>query len=213
MKLIPTILFALTCIISNAQEGNGSYTKDLGFNTYFVLRGILETDQTPFSLMYKKYKSETKATRLGISLSGYHYKTSGDNSTNYVDQSSISLALSFGKEFQKNLDDRNKWIWYYGGDIIPNITYFNQDYYINNDKYQETTIKGFGLSARPFLGIRWNLNPRLYIAAEASASLGYSFRKNDSKLVNPETILQDTKSNNLGINMNGASGIFLFYRF
>jgi hypothetical protein len=193
-----------------AQEDQISFTRDIGFNTNFIFRGIFETDQTPFSLMYKKYQSDDKAVRLGLSVSAQLSNTSGD-AGNYNNTSSIGLSFSWGKEFQKKLS--NHWTWYFGYDVIPSVSYHAINYYNSGDKVQQYRTSGIGVSGRPFLGIRFDINQRLYVAAEASASLSYSYNSMKVTAYNPENVLQDTDTNNLGLRMNGASGIFIFYRF
>ena len=69
--------------------------RDIGFNTTFILQGILQSDQTPFSLMLKKYVAEDKAVRIGIDdTNGY------TGSTAYFNTSAGTLSLAIGKEYQ-----------------------------------------------------------------------------------------------------------------
>ncbi len=214
-KTIP--LVALLCFFAHtifAQENEQEeFTRDIGFNTTFILQGIFQSNQTPFSLMYKKYTSPTKAIRLGASFS-FNFTKSDVNENflnNFTDNSHASLTLTIGKEFQKELS--KNWVWYYGGDILPSVWFSNYDYYSSNTKYSEDRYYNIGLGARPFLGIRYNLTRRLYLAAEASALLSYNFLRFKSESLELDEVTRDIKQSNAGLKLSPASGIFLFYRF
>lgn len=207
---VPVILLTIS-FLSNAQDDQNPFSRDIGFNTNFILSGIFESDQTPFSVMYKKYTSQNKATRLGLSISAQFNNTSGDIATNYNNTSATDLSFSWGVELQKSLSKH--WVWYYGIDVIPSVSYYKINYFSGGNKYQDYRTIGGGISGRPFLGIRFDINPRLYLAAEASASLWYIYTSTKATAYNPEEVIQNTDTNNIGLRMRGASGIFLFYRF
>ena len=69
-KLLTSFLFVLPAAYLFAQdvETPPSFQKDIGFNTTFILQGIFNSGQTPFSLMYKKYTAENRAIRFGANV-------------------------------------------------------------------------------------------------------------------------------------------------
>jgi hypothetical protein len=213
--LLAGVMLCYASCLSAQEKPADNFKHDIGFNTYFVLRGIIESEVTPFSLMYKRYTSETKAIRLGIDASLSITNNSGDPnvpSSDYSNNSFVAIGLSIGKEYQKHLSP--KWIWYYGADLVPSFYSTNNESYIDNNISQTYFDSRFGLSARPFIGIRFNLHPRLYISAEANASLTYAWSKNIQKYYTPdETVARDVHGNTLNLSVSPASGVFLFYRF
>ena len=76
--LLAGVMLCYASCLSAQEKPADTFKHDIGFNTYFVLRGIIESEVTPFSLMYKKYSSETRATRFGIDLSLGITNNSGD---------------------------------------------------------------------------------------------------------------------------------------
>jgi hypothetical protein len=215
---IKTLLIALLSSLLYSASGqsndpDGNYKRDVGFNTVFILQGVFNSNSTPFSLMYKKYTSDNRALRFGTSINiNLNRDNPSNNSTsNYSKTSYASISAAFGKEFQKLIT--TKWTWYYGGDLIP--SFYSDEYlnYQNGNKYSENKTKSYGLSVRPFLGIRFALNPRLYLSAEANLSLGYTKGKVFQKYFDPENIVIDNDNTNYSVTASPASGIFIFYRF
>ena len=124
-NLITPFLLLFSVDYLHAQDAPVSYQNDIGFNTTFVLQGLFNSDQTPFSLMYKKYKAEKKAWRLGVDTYMNINKTDTKTSTsNFTDFSSGYVGLVVGLELQKQIDKR--WVWYYGGDFLPYYSFNNQ---------------------------------------------------------------------------------------
>jgi hypothetical protein len=206
-----TILLNLNFALAQ-EEDPQIYKRDVGFNTTFIVQGILQSDQTPFSLMFKKYVAENKAIRIGLAaffnLDNTH---AFSGSTSYYNTSVGSLYLTIGKEYQKPIDKR--WTWYFGGDSVPFFSFNNQDLYQSGNLYSESESSSVGVSLRPFLGIRFNLNPRLYLSAEANVGLTYAYTKNMVQYVDTIEPFVDRVSNNFSFTTNPASGLFLYYRF
>lgn len=210
--LLSVIVLLNVTFVFAQEEVPQTYKKDIGFNTTFILQGVLQSDQTPFSLMLKKYIAENKAIRIGVDLFFDLDDTdSNAGSTAYFNTSAGTLSLAIGKEYQKPIDER--WVWYFGGDSVPFYTFNNQDYYQGGDLNAETESSSVGVSLRPFLGIRFNLNPRLYLSAEANVGLQYAYQKNMVKYTGTSDPYVDSQSNNFSFTMNPASGLFLYYRF
>lgn len=212
------LAFVLAVISLQAQEksnsASSSYTRDFGFNTYFILQGLFQSQQAPFSVMYKKYTSERAAFRLGFSGS-FSSNNSDVNvappNQSYYDNSAASIELTVGREFQNELG--GKWMWYYGLDLLPTYSFNNSIGYSGTQKINMNKNSAYGFGVKPFLGIRYNINPRLYISAEASAQLMYLISKNLQKNYSPEQTIRDATANNVTFDLRPASGLFIFYRF
>src|SRR5688500_4724644 len=122
-KFNPLIIaFVLSSILCRAQETQeSSFLKhDIGFNTNFIIGDLFQSSETPFSIMYKRYTSPTKAIRIGMDLNFGSSDSKGQNSspTNmYYDSKSIYVALVVGREWQNIISKR--WMFYYGIDLVP----------------------------------------------------------------------------------------------
>jgi hypothetical protein len=216
MKSIISVLLCLLAITLYSQDlpDLKAYSKDIGFNTNFLFDGIFNTTGSPFDLMLKKQKMSHLANRFGLSLyanistntrngSGYNYKY--DN---------YSLSLSFGKEKQNQLSKR--WIFYYGADLAPFYLHYKNGFYYDNQLQNESTNEEIGLQVSPFLGIRFQINDRLYVATEAIFRLAYSLNKTSSKSYDNTNMLineASQKFNNVDVQALPARGISIFYRF
>jgi hypothetical protein len=210
-----SLLLSCLCSIAWAQEepASDAYRHDIGFNTTFILQGIFNSNQTPFSIMYKKVVDNHKATRFGfnIQLNVDSNSPEGTN-TSYIDESNGYFAFSFGKELQQPIGS-SKWIWYYGGDFEPFYQFDNIDHYADSQTYLTSRYHRYGLDVRPFLGIRFDINDRLYLTAEASAILRYAQTSNFINYTNDQEPALDVNGHNLSFSMQAANGIFMFYRF
>jgi hypothetical protein len=206
------LLLCVSCLQAQDDQSPASYKNDIGFNTTFALQGVFDAGQTPFSLMYKRYKAENKAWRFGMDTYVNLNKTNSKSSqSNFSDNSSGYLGLVAGMEIQKKIDKR--WVWYYGGDFVPYYTFNDQNQFSNGELFWENEYKEFGLGFRPFLGIRFDISPRLYLLAEANIILSYSRVKNYSANVNEPIPYTDTEGTRFIFTANPASGLFLYYRF
>ena len=210
----------LLAISSHAQDSTSLafYKHDVGFNTSFILSGIFDSDNNaPVDLLFKQQKSATYANRLGISL-GYHTLNGSVVSGFQIDEIRLNLALAVGKEWQQVLSSH--WLWYGGGDAIPQFRYFSQYAESDNIPIRNNSSTTFGVSARPFLGIRFQINDRLYVSTEASLSLGFNLHRgkdivyrDDNGDGNMEEEKNDIDSFETFIQATPASGIYLFYSF
>ena len=114
-------------------------------------------------------------------------------------------------ETQKRIDKR--WVWYYGGDFVPYYTFVRQNNYSNGELFWENEFNEFGLGFRPFLGIRFDISPRLYLSAEANIILSYVRTKNYMAYVDDALPTTDTEGTHFVFSANPATGLFLYYRF
>jgi hypothetical protein len=212
------LALAMSCVLTSvlAQENETVQLKhDIGFNTNFVIQNIFDATQTPFDLMYKTYRSENKAIRYGISFfastrNSESHSTSSNNS--YSDYSYFSLSPSIGKEFQSVINKH--WVYYYGGDMIATYGKNTSDsFFGNGDKYMEYLSESYGLRARPFIGLRFNINPRLYLVTELSVSVAYWHTSDYQRNIQNDQVERDLTSKSVALSLNRATGILLFYRF
>lgn len=215
-KMKTKILVTTFLLISKlllAQEAAKEIKNDIGFNTNFILNGIFNSSSSnPFVFMYKHQLAERKALRLGMSFNVNLNSISG-NPTNYNSQDFYSINPSVGKEWQSQLSKR--WIWYYGTDIRASLSGNSFSNYGNNQQVSEQQQKYYGLSFAPFLGIRFVISEKLYVATEANISIGYNNQKTINKSFNNgvQFSSQENSSNGFSANTASAYGIFLFYRF
>jgi hypothetical protein len=165
--------------------------------------------------MYKTYTSEHKATRFGLSISAGVNKnnTAAGNTGYYSNGQQVNLSLNLGREFQVALP--KNWTFYYGGDLQPLFSLYNRDDFQSYAKYYSHRYWNAGLGLRPFLGMRYNVSERLYVAAEAGLTLSYAYNKTQDRNLpqNAPTTENDTHGYSFALNTQSAYGIFLFYRF
>jgi hypothetical protein len=204
------LLFSL-CVLTKSIHAQtdqpNQYKKHFGFNTNIVFNNIFQSGATPFTLLYKKQVKENQALRLGASVN--LNIDDGKRNNGVQINNSVSIQLTLGKEFQRELTKH--WIWYGGGDVIPNYSYSIQQITqtINGPEIKNTQTS-YGLGLRPFLGIRFNINSRLYVATEASLNLSFS---NYSQTSSDNTATYENSGNRFNLGSSPAGGLFLFYMF
>jgi hypothetical protein len=215
MKTYLLVFTLLLCVSRTASaQDEPDFKHDIGINTFIVLNGILETSQTPFSLMYKTYNAQNRATRLGVDLSINLYNSKREQTMNAkTDQRQDYATISFvvGREFQRGI--AKKWILYYGGDLVPQYSFSSMTREENDQEVNTRESRTYTLNARPFLGIRFNVAPMLYLSVEASAYLGYSYSSTSDNYVNPDFIDTEDRSKSLNLGTNPVTGIYMYYRF
>lgn len=214
MKAILTFLSLLgTVAVCLAQSTDPVKPKqEIGFNTNFLLYGLLDSEGSPFDLMYKKQRSETTAMRWGLSF--YISKSFSPSSyqSNYSTDDNYSVSISFGKEFQKHFAAR--WIFYYGFDLLPEYGRSSSENISNQITTNTYQNYRYGVSLQPFLGLRFVINQRLYISTESPLQLSYRFNKANWFYFNGIDATRFTKKEpTFTMSILPASGINAFYRF
>jgi hypothetical protein len=68
------------------------------------------------------------------------------------------------------------------------------------------------MAARPFIGLRFDIHPRLYLSTEFSCNLTYAKTKTTNEAFNPDSSSENS-NNNFTLSVTPASAIFIFYRF
>lgn len=216
MKTKLTFLFALVFSYSYSQElpDLKAYSKDIGFNTNFLFNGIINSYGSPFDLMLKKQKTSNTALRYGIELFTDVTTNTYLSSNSYQQNDYYSFSLSIGKE--KQIQINKKWIFYYGGDLAPFYRYYKDRYYYANQLDNESLNKEIGLRVSSFLGMRFQINERLYVATEALLRLSYSRKDTSWKTYDDTNTITSESSqsfNNLLLRALPATGVSIFYRF
>jgi hypothetical protein len=158
--------------------------------------------------MLKTYNKPERAMRYGVSMYVGLYDGSGD--ANYTTTNQVNLTLIVGKEFQEKIG--RMWIWYYGMDVMPAVHYSRFEYFIDDQRIRQNTSINYGVTARPFLGIRFNINERLYVSTEANFNAAYRHSKSTNKIYQPPST-EKLSGNGFSLAVEPATGIFIFYRF
>ncbi len=190
-----------------------AYSKDIGFNTNFILNGIINSSGSPFDIMLKKQKTSNTAIRYGTSFYVNLSTNTNTGSNSFYQTNSYSLSVSIGKEKQNQLS--KKWIFYYGGDLAPFYNSYELNYYNSGQIQSNNNNNDFGLRLSPFLGIRFQITDRLYVGTEALLRLSFSRNEAGWKSYNNATVTAESSNsfNNLRFHALPANGIFIFYRF
>jgi hypothetical protein len=216
MKKILTIILIGSYAASYCQElpDLKAYSRDIGFNTSIILSGLVNSSGSPFDLMVKKQKNSNTANRFGISLFADIATNTFIGTSSYNQNDNYSLSITVGKEKQNQIS--KKWIFYYGGDLVPFYQYYSQEYNSLGQIQYDNLTKDYGLRISPFLGIRFQINNRLYAATEGLLRISYS-RKNTSWTSYDFSGIPNSESsnnfNNFRMQALPASGVFIFYRF
>ncbi len=201
-NLLILFSFCLMSISFFAQaQPEKEFKKHIGFNTTIILNNIFQPSSAPFTLMFKNQTKENHATRLGASL---YFSNASSNNSNQIQQTfNNNIQLTLGKEFQSSITKH--WLWYSGADISPFYQQSGNEF--NNQKNTNTS---YGLSLRPFLGLRFNINARLYVATEAGLGLTYGL----TNITNTSnSITTESNGQQFSFGLNSASSLFLFYLF
>lgn len=213
--LITTLLACSSLAFSQDKDPELKYlSRDIGFNTTFILPALFYPESTPFTVMYKNYTAENKALRfgVGVNLDLNNDENNGVATSYYSENSFVSLSFNFGKEIQKPVA-ATRWVWFYGGDIAPFYKTRDDKTFYDGEMQSTNTYTSYGVGLRPFLGIRFNINQNLYLSAETSLNLRYSYNTQLYTQMNPQTVLRDTHGDNITLRLSPASGLFLYYRF
>jgi hypothetical protein len=168
MKKRFLILVSLFCaILTNSKAQSDSLNHEIGFSTEFIFDQIFNSEGGPFDFMVKTRQPNSNIwKRYGLSTS-YSFYNEHDEEENQ----SQSIVPSFGLE--RRSDITPKLFVNYGADIA--FSYFKS---INKNIYPDFDTKmirnSIGGKLRPFIGLSFKIQERLYINTEASANLSGS---------------------------------------
>jgi hypothetical protein len=216
MKGIISILFCLwtICLYSQELPDLKVYRHDIGFNTSILVNGIINANQGPFDFMYKRQKSSNTALRLGASIFASVDNHYWGSSVNYEKRDHWAFDLSFGKEKQHQLSKR--WIFHYGADLKVYYSNSQTKSYYNSQLNSDTETFNWGGGIAPFLGVRFQILEKLYVATEASLRIAYGRNGNTWTWYDSTTGEANSRNeefNTLNIYAQPAAGVFVFYRF
>lgn len=198
-----------------------TYRHHVGTNTELIFGSLVERTYFPFQLFYKYQLKQNKALRLQIdtrfSIKGENPPLNGGIIT---ETRSGNGGISYGYEWQNYFSKR--WAFYYGGDIrlgISGTAIEAKPNLVNSSSPNIVNSFSYSIRAKPFIGIRFNINSRLYLASEASLALTYFRSTFKNKLYNNDgtnlILISEQKSKTYDFDIEGYpfSGIYVFYLF
>ncbi|MBY0432880.1 MAG: hypothetical protein K2U26_02095 [Cyclobacteriaceae bacterium] len=204
MKKISGVIYLcfMSILAIGQTEQADSVKNHIGFNTAFLFSNIFQTspNASPFTIMYKRQVKGSQAIRFGAGML-LSTRNSKQSNSSTISENFSNFQLSIGKEFQKILDKH--WMWYWGGDVTGTYAKSTSD-----SPVQESTT--YGAILRPFLGVRFDINPRLYLSTEAYLDLTYVTTTRTQTNSGATT---DSSSDGFSFGTAPAAGIFFFYRF
>lgn len=216
------LLLFMWCANTAVAQSDSTNT-EIGFSTQFVFDNIFQSSSAPFELILKKQTKSNLWMRYGIGADFADNIEVESLHTFERQHQNTYLRVSIGTEKRKQLS--NKWLLLYGADLQAS---FQKSKYTSiqnppNDHYysqQDNRTLLYGGGVRPFLGIGFNITPRLYVSTEASVLMDARFGKaseghtyidyvnNTSSETN-----EDENIRRIALGVNPASAIFIYYRF
>ncbi|WP_242921117.1 hypothetical protein [Pontibacter liquoris] len=177
MKIRCTLLTLLLIFVRFAYAqtpDTTSYKHHLGIIASPTLHKVFDSNrELPVGLIYKrqiKANAAFRATLVGTT-SMYEHSSPSPNNKSTSENSYFHVQLTGGYEWQVPLS--NRWELYYGGEAGPVYgRSVSKNRSGNSDYYNGTTVKdnsyNVGAVVRPFAGIAFQINSRLYIATETA---------------------------------------------
>lgn len=147
--------------------------KEVGFNVGFLVTNLLRNERPSnlqrgrnFMLTYKKHYLKNIYFRYGIS---FLYNKTFFDSNNNNDLKLTQTDFRIGYEYKHRID--KKWSINRGTDIITN-------YFSLNRGSAEDNNRQLQIGLVPFLGIQYNINPRINLSTETAIGFFYVNNKN-----------------------------------
>jgi len=145
--------------------------KEVGFNIGFLVTNVLRNEpplstlgRRNFMLTFKKHYLNNSYFRYGLSMN-FGKVTIGNDDPAKIFQSSFRIGYEYKFSFNK------KWHINRGCDVIVN--YLLTDLSFNGDR-----SKDISAGVAPFLGIQYNINPRISLSTETGLNLFYVKQEN-----------------------------------
>lgn len=181
-------------------------------DTQFLFPGLFDSGATPLNLLYKSIQNQESSIRIGLCFGmGSSSEFDNDTPNSITTQSHFSLQISFGKEWLQPINER--WIFYYGGDLAPLINSVSTKIRNLDILTSENGRRNLGAELRPFLGVRFNINERLYLASEAAFFLKFVHGNSYNNTFAESSIYRGSTSRSFSSGFRPLNGIYLFYRF
>ena len=182
-KLTLLVLLLCFCQLAEAQiTDTASYKHHIGIIASPSLDKLFRYNKDlPVGLIYKRQIKANAAFRTTLIGSTYSsaFSNSESNFNSDTEHSSYSVQLTGGYEWQAPLSDR--WKLYYGAEAGPyygksvSSDTSNRNDYIYSETKRKTTNEQYGGILRPFAGLTFQINRKLYVATE-TAILASNYR-------------------------------------
>jgi hypothetical protein len=173
------ITIALFCCIQSIQTQTvdtapSIYKNELGVDAGYFIKQFLDFSGTssyltPTYFLY--YKRLMKPGNLRFAFSAEYEREQETSPYDFDSAEYYNVTSSFnfkvGWEFVSTLN--KNWLLYYGIDLaaLPETRNYEADDFEDNYVF-ELTSQNFIFGAGPFLGIRYNINPRISLSTETS---------------------------------------------
>ncbi len=209
--IVAVVLLPGMNLVAQTEDAT-EYQNHIGFNTAIIINNLFNGEATPFTLMYKRQTSEKRAWRFGVGMAVSQNNEEPDaNFPGFFSVSSyVEADISLGHEWVSPLSQR--WYWYKGADVFFRYYQSQIETYDDGTPYTSSDDTTVGGSINPFLGIRFNVNNRLYLSTEVSLRAGYYQVESTIEDFNQATVSNSSGTQTL-VTLQPATGIFIFYRF
>ncbi len=207
------------------------YRHHLGLTASPVLDGFFRNNRSlPVGLLYKRQTAPGRLLRLGIQLNqNLNNRLDGTTNpfpANIYNNFSLGMTANVGREYSKGLSKR--WIATAGADLVAGYGYarFHMEGATNSipsgelaRKVRTDVDRMHSFALAPFVGIRYSLHKRVYVAAEATASLAFrrlSYKISGSTIglttgERTDALGGNTRYNLLNVAFKPISQIALYY--
>jgi hypothetical protein len=214
MKRLFVVLWLVTpAVVLRAQSDVPVSNKNhIGFNTAIIINNLFNGEATPFTLMYKHQNGDKKALRMGLGLAiSRNNETPDPTYPGFFSASSYSDAdVNIGYEWLSPITE--KWVWYKGADLFFRYYTSQVETYDDGQPYTTSDESTVGGSINPFLGIRFNIGPKLYLSTEVSLQAAYYNVESTFENFSQSTV-STSEGGKFQVTLRPATGIFFFYRF
>ncbi|MCI1188558.1 hypothetical protein MON38_14100 [Hymenobacter sp. DH14] len=190
LGLLPVAAAAQTPAPALADTAR-AYKHQLGLTASPVLEGFFRNNRSlPLGLLYKRQAAPYRAWRYGAVFSQqYHERYDPQPKTNNAYATlRYYVEAAVGLEWQKPLTKR--WVAFTGADLGAGYSHYRYD----QDTERFVTMNGadvvlaekgrsidkaYSGFLRPFIGIRYHFLPYLYVSAETTLNLSYTYSSAD----------------------------------
>jgi len=166
------ILFFFGFSISIAAQTDSFPKSEVGFNLGFLVTNLLRNETIPnrledrnFMLTYKKRNLKNTYFRYGISFFYIKSFVPGNSDDRKTTRADFRIGYEYKYAFSKN------WTINRGTDIVAKYLTFDQNF--SEEKTRQVQV-GFV----PFLGIQYNINPKINLSTETGIGFFYVNNKN-----------------------------------
>jgi hypothetical protein len=212
--LLTTMAYAQTA------DSTRSYRHHIGLNTQFAQDQFFNPNaRTPLQIMYKRQNKGNSAWRIGLGAIYRVEETTWASLRDVGNTYYLNGNISLGYEWQQPIT--KKWLIYYGVDANLFLQYKKFD----GERDFDIVINGVLIKPKgfdenytlmptisPFLGGRFHLRNRFYIAAEVSLQMYYEKKQQNIRFEGKSIgVKGDIDYTNYGLSLKPYSGVYLFY--